>query len=139
MTAPESNTRIKPLSAGLLGSALVLVGGISYLIFMDVPWIRSTAIPNAALVLIGILLAGLAVLKKPTRFTVPNAMLSMLFGGFFLVSVYGLTVLPQPAKEWNIGEAAPDFLLTNQDGNTVRLSSFRGKGPVLLVFYRGHW
>ena len=139
MTAPESNTPIKPLSAGLLGSTLVLVGGISYVIFMDVPWIRSTAIPNAALVLIGLLLTGLAVLKKRTGFTVPNALLSMLFGGFFLVSVYGLTVLPQPAREWNLGEPAPDFLLTNQNGETVRLSSFRGKGPVLLVFYRGHW
>jgi len=30
---------------------------------------------------------------------------------------------------------APDFELTNQFGETVRLSDFRGKSPVVLVFF----
>ncbi|MEY4060837.1 MAG: hypothetical protein RLZZ258_1435 [Actinomycetota bacterium] len=34
-----------------------------------------------------------------------------------------------------IGDAAPDFELVNQHGETVKLSDFRGVKPVVLVFY----
>lgn len=34
-----------------------------------------------------------------------------------------------------INELAPDFELVNQHGETVSLSHFRGKKPVVLVFY----
>lgn len=34
-----------------------------------------------------------------------------------------------------VGDLAPDFELTNQHGEMVRLSSFRGTKPVVLVFY----
>lgn len=34
-----------------------------------------------------------------------------------------------------IGEVAPDFVLKNQNNQEVRLSDFRGKKNVLLVFY----
>lgn len=35
----------------------------------------------------------------------------------------------------NVGEPAPDFELRDQDGNSVRLADFRGKSPVVLIFY----
>ena len=34
-----------------------------------------------------------------------------------------------------IGDAAPDFTLVNQFGESVTLSDFAGKKPVVLVFY----
>lgn len=34
-----------------------------------------------------------------------------------------------------IGDEAPDFSLANQFGETVTLSDYRGKKPVVLVFY----
>jgi mycoredoxin-dependent peroxiredoxin len=34
-----------------------------------------------------------------------------------------------------IGQIAPDFELINQHGESIRLSSFRDKKPVVLVFY----
>lgn len=34
-----------------------------------------------------------------------------------------------------VGELAPDFELSNQHGETVKLSDFRGEKPVVLVFY----
>ncbi len=33
-----------------------------------------------------------------------------------------------------VGMAAPDFKLKRSDGGEVRLSSFKGKRPVVLVF-----
>lgn len=37
------------------------------------------------------------------------------------------------------GDIAPDFILPNVDGRSVRLYSELEKGPVVLVFYRGGW
>jgi thioredoxin-dependent peroxiredoxin len=34
-----------------------------------------------------------------------------------------------------VGSEAPDFRLSDESGQTVQLSSFRGKQPVVLVFY----
>ena len=34
-----------------------------------------------------------------------------------------------------IGDSVPDFELVNQFGETVKLSDFQGKKPVVLVFY----
>ena len=38
-----------------------------------------------------------------------------------------------------VAETAPDFALTDQSGRKHTLSAQRGKRPVVLVFYRGHW
>jgi len=38
-----------------------------------------------------------------------------------------------------VGEAAPDFTLSNQHDQKVTLSSTRGSMPTVLVFYRGNW
>ena len=43
------------------------------------------------------------------------------------------------AKEVEVGDAAPDFTLKDQDGNPVILSSFRGKKNVVLAFYPFDW
>ena len=38
-----------------------------------------------------------------------------------------------------VGSAAPDFSLEDMDKHNVKLSDFRGKQSVVLVFYRGHF
>jgi len=38
-----------------------------------------------------------------------------------------------------VGEVAPDFTLVDQNGQKRSLAAERGKRPVVLVFYRGHW
>jgi thioredoxin-dependent peroxiredoxin len=40
-------------------------------------------------------------------------------------------------KEITVGLAAKDFELTGVDGNKIRLSDYRGKKNVVLVFNRG--
>jgi peroxiredoxin len=44
-----------------------------------------------------------------------------------------------PAPGIKVGEKAPDFILNNAFGKTVKLSDELRKGPVVLVFYRGAW
>ena len=39
----------------------------------------------------------------------------------------------------NIGQRFPDFELTDQDGQRVKISSFAGKFPLIVCFYRGYW
>ncbi len=36
-------------------------------------------------------------------------------------------------------QLAPDFALPDEQGHTHALADLRAKGPVVLVFYRGHW
>lgn len=40
-------------------------------------------------------------------------------------------------EQVSVGQAVPDFELTDVQGNTVRLSDYRGEKHVLLVFTRG--
>jgi peroxiredoxin len=39
----------------------------------------------------------------------------------------------------DVGAAAPDFSLPTADGGSFSLASARAEGPVVLVFFRGHW
>jgi cytochrome oxidase Cu insertion factor (SCO1/SenC/PrrC family) len=43
---------------------------------------------------------------------------------------------PEPAPE--VGDIAPDFSLLDASGNEVRLSDFKGKKNVALIFYESY-
>ena len=45
----------------------------------------------------------------------------------------------QAKRAVKAGDTAPDFTLTDQDGNAVALNDLLAKGPVVLSFYRGVW
>jgi cytochrome oxidase Cu insertion factor (SCO1/SenC/PrrC family) len=40
-----------------------------------------------------------------------------------------------PQTQLKVGDTAPDFSLTDTEGQTVKLSDFRGKKNVVLAFY----
>jgi len=47
--------------------------------------------------------------------------------------------LADDPKPVGVGDQAPDFGLTNQADETVKLSSLQGKKNVVLAFTRAHW
>jgi cytochrome oxidase Cu insertion factor (SCO1/SenC/PrrC family) len=61
----------------------------------------------------------------------------------FLVALLVANLLPAlhaadqtaPTPTVKVGEVAPDFTLTDQNGNKVSLHEFRGKKNVALAFY----
>jgi hypothetical protein len=126
-------------AGALLGAAFVLLGAFTYIPLLDVPWIRSTAAPNLAAMILGTALGifGAARLRRrwPWILAVGESLMTLLFIG----GIFGLLRLPATPHALPVRAAAPDFTLPDQDGQHVTLSSFRGRGPILLVFYRGFW
>lgn len=51
----------------------------------------------------------------------------------------GLLAYLKKRKYVEIGAPAPEFALPDQDGNTTRLSDFKGQRDLLLIFVRGDW
>ena len=46
---------------------------------------------------------------------------------------------PKAERGVPVGADAPTFELPAIDGSTVTLEHFKGKQPVVLIFYRGWW
>ena len=67
--------------------------------------------------------------------------------GFRLLWFFGIGVVvaillfaltmppPEAAKTLQVGDKAPDFTLTDQNGHEVKLADYRGKNSVILAFY----
>lgn len=52
-------------------------------------------------------------------------------------AAYGAS--PLAPRALSIGEIAPDFTVATVSGMAISLSDFVVDGPVVIVFYRGHW
>ena len=52
-------------------------------------------------------------------------------------NAYGFSRSAPEALE--LGRSAPDFSLPRAGGGTSSLAPARSQGPVVIVFYRGHW
>lgn len=84
-------------------------------------------------------LAGAAVWRARRWLTVSALVVSVLllaFAGFF--HFVAMRVPPMPTR-LVVGQPAPDFTLPDAAGRPVRLAEYRGRQPVVLIFYRGYW
>ena len=66
---------------------------------------------------------------------VVSVLLLALAGFFHFVAMR----VPVTRTQLAIGQPAPDFTLPDAAGRPVSLAEYRGRRPVLLVFYRGYW
>lgn len=141
-----------------LGGFLVCVTAfLSYFLFFyrfpvtrDVPW------ASWLLFALGLGLLGLGLARafhRPERYRgrVAGSILaglSLAVLGFFLFMTAVMSrQLPAATGVPEVGERAPDFVLRNQEGRSMRLYDLLGpeaggSGPsswVVLIFYRGYW
>ncbi len=62
-------------------------------------------------------------------------MLALLLAASALPGAMAADEPGPPAPKVKVGDMAPDFTLTDQNGNKVSLHDFKGKKNVALAFY----
>lgn len=61
--------------------------------------------------------------------------LYFIFLTVFAVAAFAQKTPQAPQTKLKVGDVAPDFTLSDTEGNKVKLSDFRGKKNVVLAFY----
>ena len=123
-------------------SVLVALGAIAaYALLLRVPLVRNHPEGYVVAFAVATVLGGLAVVRARGRRWA--AWLALALSGLLLVGgawfdFVGARV-PDTPSVLRVGERPPDFRLPDAAGQPVTLSEYRGRKPVVLVFYRGHW
>jgi hypothetical protein len=132
------------MSSGRLAalSVLVALGAIvAYASLLRVPLVRNHPEGYVVAFAAATVLAGLAVIQARHRRW--PAWLALAFSGLLLTGGawfdFVVARVPVTPSVLRVGERPPDFQLPDASGRPVTLSDYRGKKPVVLVFYRGHW
>jgi hypothetical protein len=119
----------------LVSTAAIVV----YTQFLRVAAVRNAPEGYVAAFAIAAVIAGLAVAlgRRWYAWTTLVVVVLLLLGSATFNFV--LARIPEARTTLRIGERPPDFTLTDADGRAVSLADYRGKKPVVLVFYRGYW
>lgn len=137
MRAMSGTTSPRRFGLALLALALCLLAPIAWMLSLDSPWLRRTGAAGWALAGLGVLL-GLLAARADRRWRVRllAGLDVLLLAGFAFLT---LVLTAVPASSAGELERAPDFTLPDQASRPVTLSTELARGPILLVFYRGHW
>jgi hypothetical protein len=86
-----------------------------------------------------VVLAAVAVTQS--RRWLPMSALVVSVFLFALGGVFNFVLMrvPSTPSAFVVGQPAPDFTLPDSAGRPVSLADYRGRQPVVLVFYRGYW
>ena len=128
---------------------VVAVGGLfSYEYFVrfsvtrDFPWANLLLFGvGVALLLTGLFRAfGRPQLYRGKIFGSIFMVIAVLLFTFFSYEIfYVLKQVPLSAQAPRVGEKAPEFSLSNQDGKPVALADLLSPNGAILIFYRGYW
>jgi hypothetical protein len=132
---------VKLSPGGLVALSLGLAaGGIgAYVLLFPVAAVRNHPEGYVVALALATTLAAVALARARRWFTWLGLGLTvvLLVGSLFFNFVAAR--VPTVPTALKVGEPAPDFTLSDAAGRSVTLSEFRGKKPVVLVFYRGAW
>lgn len=137
---PDSGPRPAEKAGGLafVGLLLIIAGAGSYMPLMDHAFLRNTGTLVWVLMALGMIASALAFARDRRWWIRAATGCNALFVGFSLVAFFVLSAVPVEATFAEL-ETAPDFRLEDHTGQDVSLAETLADGPVLLVFYRGHW
>ena len=130
------------MTAGRLAalSLVICVATIAgYTLLLGVPAVRNHPEGYVAAFAIATTVAGLAVALKQRWYAWGTLALSLLLFGVGAYTNFVVARIPAEPLVLRVGERPPDFTLPDASGTPVTLADYRGKKPVLLVFYRGSW
>jgi AhpC/TSA family len=132
-----------------IGFLFALAGFFSYTFFAQFPITRDFPWANLLLfaaggifLMVGLFRAfGKAQVYRGKIFGPILATLGILMFAFFsYVFFYQLRQVPPSTGAPRVGEKAPEFTLSDQDGKDVALSDLVDRSKaVALIFYRGFW
>ncbi len=121
-------------------SLAVAAGALAaYALLLRVPAVRNQPEGYVAALAIAATLAGLAVALGRRWYAWATLVVTLaLFAGSAAFN-FVLARIPDTPTALAVGRPAPDFTLPDAGGRPVTLAEYRGKKPVILVFYRGYW
>ena len=130
MSAPKLAVAALALSLGTVGAYAGLIAALSFPL-------RPTWYHGA--LGLAVFLALAAVWRARRWLTVSALALSALL--LVAAGLFNFVAMRVPASRplVVVGQPVPNFTLPDAAGRPVSLSDYRGKKPVVLVFYRGYW
>jgi cytochrome oxidase Cu insertion factor (SCO1/SenC/PrrC family) len=123
-------------------SVVVAIGALAaYVLLLRVAVVRNHPEGYVVAFAVATALAALAVARaqarrRPAWLVLGFSSLLLVAGAWFNFVVAQVPVSPTALR---VGERPPDFTLPDANGRPVSLAEYRGKKPVVLVFYRGYW
>jgi hypothetical protein len=99
---------------------------------------RTTAAPAFVLIAAGGAMGVIGILRDRRAWVRILCGIAVAAPVVSVIMYFGLAALPETATLAASAEA-PDFTLPDHTGSATTLSSLLTEGPVMLVFYRGHW
>ena len=127
--APRRTTRV------VFSLVALFLAPLSWLWSIDDPLLRASGATAWMMLCSALFLALTAAWKDRRPWVRIVAGFELACAGLFLWAFFGWARLPGT----DVPRNAPDFTMPDQDGHPVTLSSELQRGPVLLVFFRGHW
>jgi hypothetical protein len=124
-----------------LGVVVAIGAIVAYALLLRVPIVRNHPEGYVAAFALATALAALAVARARRRrwpAWLALGLTSLLLVGGAWFNFVGARV-PDTPTALRVGERPPDFTLPDAAGRPVSLADYRGKKPVVLVFYRGYW
>ena len=115
---------------------LFVLGPVSWFMTIDSAELRASGATVWSCYVSGLYLGTTAAWRDRRRWVRLTFAGEVGFVALSLWLFFGLARLPEAQPE---PERAPDFTLTAHDGSEISLASALAQGPVLLVFFRGHW
>lgn len=131
--------RLTPGRLALLGPLAAAASIAAYVLLLDHPGIRNRPWLYVAGLAVATAVAALAVARRRSvgTFIALGVCVVLLGAGAFFNFVAAR--VPAPATVLRVGEPAPDFTASDARGRPLTLADYRGRKPVVLVFYRGYW
>jgi hypothetical protein len=125
----------------LLGLAVAIGSIAAYALLLRVPLVRNHPEAYVAGLALATGLSALAVARARRRRW--PAWIALGVSGLLLAAgawynFVGARV-PEGPTALRVGQPAPDFAARDAAGRPVTLADYRGRKPVVLVFYRGYW